>query len=140
MKKVTALLMSLVFIACIFSACSNETTSSNEITDNKSAIVEGVKNGKIPEIDYALGDNPDGIKKHFEDLLAAESHSEEDHNHSHDGVTSFTVTEGLSTVKMDAGKFVYHYEKDKKANGISVIVSYTDAFGFTAGETIIIEV
>ena len=141
MKKIIAICLSLVLIVCIFSACSNETTSSTDIKDNKAAVTEGIKNGKIPEIDYALGDNPDGIKKHFEDLLAQNDHSEEeDHNHSHDDVTSFTVTEGISTVKMDAGKFVYHYEKSKKSNGISVIVSYTKAFGFTAGETIMQEV
>ncbi len=141
MKRIIAICLSLVLIACVFSACSNEVTSSNDITDNKTAILEGKENGKIPEIDYALGDNPDGIKKHFDDLLAKDDHSEEEnHNHSHDEVTNFTITEGISTVKMDAGKFVYHYEKDKKANGISVIVSYTKAFGFTAGETIMQEV
>ena len=141
MKKIFAVLLSVVLIASLFSACSKETVSSNDYSENKTAIEKGIAEGKIPEIDYALGDNPDGIKKHFDDLLAQDDHlGEEDHSHSHDEVTSFTVTEGFSTVKMDAGKFVYHYEKDKKANGISVIVSYTEAFGFTAGETTMQEV
>ena len=141
MKKIIAVILSLLFITCLFSACSKESVSSNDYTNNKTAIENGINDGKIPEIDFALGDNPDGIKKHFDDLLAGGDHSgEEDHNHSHDEVTSFTVTEGFSTAKMDAGKFVYHYEKDKKANGVSVIVSYTNAFGFTAGETTMQEV
>ena len=141
MKRIIALFLALVLLTGTFAACSKEDVSSTNKTDSITAIKEGIQNGKIPEIDFALGDNPDGIKKHFDDLLAGGDHAEEgDHNHSHDEVTSFTVTEGFTTVKMDAGKFVYHYEKDKKSNGVSVIVSFTKAFGFTSGETTMQEV
>lgn len=134
MKKLIAVILS--FVLCLsFAACSKEVVSSNDYKQKMETITESLNKGKIPEIEYALGDNPDGIKKHFEDLLANESHDgDEGHNHSHDEVTSFTVTQGLRSVKMDAGKFVYHYEIDKKEKGVSVIVSYTEAFGFTAGE------
>ena len=140
MKKIIAVILS--FVLCLsFSACSKEVVSSNDYKQNMESITESLNKGKIPEIDFALGDNPDGIKKHFDDQLANESQTEEEgHNHSHDEVTSFTVTQGLRSVKMDAGKFVYHYEIDKKEKGISVIVSYTKAFGFTAGETTMQEV
>jgi len=135
MKKLIAVILS--FLLCLsLAACSKEVVSSNDYKQKMETITESLNKGKIPEIEYALGDNPDGIKKHFEDLLGNESHDEDEgHNHSHDEVTSFTVTQGLRSVKMDAGKFVYHYEIDKKEKGVSVIVSYTEAFGFTAGES-----
>ena len=141
MRKAVAGLMALVFIFALV-GCSKETVSSEGYEGKMRTITENLFAGKIPEVEYALGDNPDGIKKHFDDLLAGEEHSEEEenHNHSHDEVTSFTVTEGFRSVKMDAGKFVYHYEVDKKDRGVSVIVSYTEAFGFTAGETTMQEV
>ena len=82
MRKIVTFLLAIVFVFS-FVACSKETVSSNDYKQKMSEITESLSYGKIPEIEYALGDNPDGIKKHFEDLLAADDHEDEEENHNH---------------------------------------------------------
>ncbi len=112
MKRIIALILALG-ICFTFGACAN-------ITDNEYKggidLAAALSDGKIPEIDIALGTAIDSI-------AVAEGHSHQDED-----------THGYSFVEGD--KYSYflnenafaYYKNSKKSEGISVVLSISEAF------------
>ena len=74
----------------------------------------------MPESEFALGTDISVIKNAFS---------------SEDSEQELLVREGTETVVLSIDNFDFHYYKDKEQNGISVIVNFTNAFGFENGIT-----
>ena len=131
MKKAICLLM--VF-ALILSLCAcdkngiNSTASSNHSVD----VAYYASLGKIPELDFALGADPDDIVNVNDDK--EETSDSGDHSHLPDIIKQ----EGNLSVLLDAGTTRYYYEKAKAEKGISAIVCLNGAYGFLkdSGSTI----
>ncbi len=123
MKKILCLLtvFALVFSLC---ACGDGATNSTPSSNHSVDVAYYASLGKIPELDFALGADPD-------DILNAEDESEDssesdDHSHTPDIIRQ----EGNLSVLLDAGTTRYYYEKAKSENGISAIVCLNGAYGF----------
>ncbi len=136
MKKILCL---LTVLALLFSLCAcgkngtNSTVSSNHSVD----VAYYASLGQIPELDFALGANPDDI------LNAQKEHtdSSETDDHDHSQAPGIVKQEGNLSVLLDAGTTRYYYEKAKTEKGISAIVCLNGAYGFLkdSGVTITIE-
>lgn len=111
MKRILAVVL-IICMAFAFCGCGNKKTNVNKIE-------EQVSQGKMAESEFALGTEISVIKNAFSD----ESEQE------------LLVREGTQTAILSIDNFDYHYYKDKEQNGISVIVNFTNAFGFENGIT-----
>lgn len=132
MKKIFCLMLALVFVFS-FAGCGNgDETDTSSVASRAAEIEEYIKKGSIPEIPFAVGTDVDDVEDYYNDMmeqLEAEHSDDEGHIHSDDDIY-FEVTKGNLSVTMDTGKMKYFYEKAKKSKGVSVILTFEDAFGF----------
>lgn len=112
MKRILAFLLALCMIFA-FCGCGGKKEKVSEIEQQASK-------GVIPESEFALGTEISVIKNAFDPEKSEEP---------------LIVQEGSSTVLMTIDNYDFHYYKDKEQNGISVIVSYANAYGFENGIT-----
>lgn len=135
MKKLLSVLvcLSLIFV---FTGCGD---NNKENVDNID-LEYYAKIGKIPELDYALGEDPQSIEDELSALapIKEELPNEQEHNHE---VTEFYFEkiEGEKNVLLDNGVAGYYYNKNNKKNGVSLIVNYDTSFGFEIG-TVSVEI
>lgn len=127
MKKIVVFFLALSFIFCI-TGCSDKDKDSNKV---KVDIEYYANLGQIPECEYPLGTSVDTFKEE----TTTESVGA---NHTHEGIF-YNVTEYDDYVFIESNAYSYFYLKDKKAEGVSYIVSYDTAFGFEIG-TVSIEI
>ena len=115
MKRIIALILAL---GICFSFCACAGITDNEYKGNGIDLAEALNSGKIPEIDIALGTAIDAVE------------ISEDHSHQDDEIHGYSFVEGDKySYFLDEKAFAY-YKNAKKANGISVVLSISDAFGF----------
>lgn len=135
MKKILCFLtvFALVFSLC---ACGSNGTNSTASSSHGIDVAYYASLGKIPELKFALGANPDDILNAANDQENAEESSDEHHH-----LPSIIKQEGNLSVLLDAGDTRYYYEKSKSENGVSAIVCLNGAYGFLkdSGETITAE-
>lgn len=124
MKKTLAFML-IFFFVLTFSACGSGNHSSDEEPGVDLEYYAGI--GQIPECPYKLNDDPETVKTELAET-AASYHGNED-----GGAVIYDVSEGEKTVRIDNGKFIYCYEKEKEKNGLSYIVDLEDAYGFQQG-------
>lgn len=140
MKKLLSLLMCFAIIFT-FTACKDK--NKDDKNTAKIDLEYYAKIGKMPEVDYTLGDDVDDViaklsKKQEE--FDSEHQDDPDHSHDHNQTEfMFNVVEGDKSVLIDNGVINYYYNKDNKKEGISYIVNYDTAFGLELG-TLISEV
>ena len=123
MKKVICLLTVFSLILCIC-ACGKNGTNSTVSSNHSVDVAYYASLGKIPELDFALGADPDDILNAKDDN--EESSDSGDHSHTPDSIRQ----EGNLSVMLDAGATRYYYEKSKAEKGISAIVCLNGAYGF----------
>lgn len=113
MKRIIAVLLALIM--CLGLAACGENTQ-NENKGNGIDLDAALTSGKIPEIDITLGMNVDDIKV------------SEDHSHQDNEVEGYSFVEGSKhSYFLNQNAFAY-YKNSKKSQGISVVLSITDAF------------
>lgn len=135
MKRIIAyfLIISTMFLICGCKDNSNNTLEDDFITDVKYYL----SLGKIKEADFALGTTPEQIENAELDF----SHEEGgDANMGHDHEHGIVKEEGAVSYHYIYGPFQYFYNKGKEEKGISFIVSFDKAFGFSVGSSTKFEV
>ncbi|MBO7217195.1 MAG: hypothetical protein J6V50_00675, partial [Clostridia bacterium] len=133
MKKFLSILL-VVVLALLVAACGKE--EAEPITDDtiKNSVTESVLNGKIPEVKYALGTAVEDIDNYYNDLESQMEDTHEGEGHVHNDSDIFLYKSGGElTYSYEIGAEKYFYEKAKKDDGISVICTIEDAFGFKLG-------
>lgn len=136
MKKLIAFSLVLC-IAFSFVACGkgdNSSDTSDTVADKSSEVAAAVESGKIPEMKFALGGSIDDLSDHYDNLEKQmnEAHTGEGHVHT-DSDIMLNVSKGELSVTYEIGEEKYYYERAKRDNGISVVCSLSDAFGFAQG-------
>jgi hypothetical protein len=137
MKKAICLILSLV---CAFTlvGCGKDNDTKNDKID----LAYYAKLGQMPEAKYTLGANPDQVIDELDGINEqeeAEHQADPNDTHGHDEEEFYLeVVEGEKNVLIDNGNICYYYTKANKDKGVSLIVSYGDAFGFSLG-TVILE-
>ena len=134
MKKLLSIFVCFALFLT-FTACKGKNDENNNTS--KIDLEYYAKIGKMPEIDFTLGDDVDDViakltKKQNE--IDAEHQDDPDHSHTHDQAEFiFNVIEGEKNVLIDNGVANYYYNKNNKDKGISYIVNYDTAFGIEKG-------
>ena len=118
MKKIICIILCFVF-ALSFTACKKD---SKQNVDHAIDIEYYAKIGQINDLDLKLGDSIDDAK-------ALLNKTTDDHGESN----YFDYQSGDYTVMTD-GTVCGCYKTDDKSTGITHIVKYGDAFGFTVGD------
>lgn len=133
MRKILCLILSLVllFSLCACAKDKDKNTDSDKYVHSVD-IAYYASLGKIPELQFALGANPD-------DIMNAAKHDEESHNdvssdvgHVHEA-PDIVKTEGELSVLLNDGAFLYMYEKEKSDKGISAIVCLEKGYDLEIG-------
>lgn len=139
MKRLLALLLSILTLFSLCACDGGKKDTNSKPSEHSVDVAYFASLGKIPELEYALGTDPDEILNPSQD---AESHTEEsvedDGGHTHDAPI-ITKSEGELSVMLNGGTFIYYYEKDKADNGISAIVCLSEAYGFKIGSQTVTE-
>ena len=135
MKKALIILLSALMLISLTACGGDESDKKAPIGTD---VEYYVKIGKIPEIEYALGHDADEIKTKLEESHKDAVEGTDDlYEHDHTGENYIgTYDNGKVTIIATTG-INYYYESDKKAEGISRIVSLKGGYGFETGALII---
>ena len=117
MKKILSITLCLIITLSLV-ACSQ--TKNNKDKHNVD-IEYYAKLGKISDVDYKIGQEVDAAKTTLEQTV-------DDHGESN----YFDYQSGEYTIMTD-GAVCACYKTDDQSNGITHIVKYGDAYGFTVG-------
>lgn len=118
MKKIICLLF-CIFLFVSFTACKK----GKEVI--KQNPVEGFAiEGKIPECKYALGDDPEIIKSDFSKLA---EENEENYYYFDEEIDYSVIDNGVNKI---------FYKTNEKYKGVSYIVVFDEAYGFSIGTTV----
>lgn len=117
MKKILCLILCMVF-AVSLTACGNNSGSGSEHSVD---IEYYAKMGKISDVDFKIGAAVEDVKATLE--LTLDDHGEP---------VYFDYPSADYTVMTD-GAVCACYKTDQKDSGITHIVKYGDAYGFTVG-------
>ena len=134
MKKILCIVLSLVLILGLC-ACGkeNKTNTDSDKYVHSVDIAYYASLGKIPELEFALGANPEDImnaSKNDEESHEDSSSEEEGHVHKAPDITKM---EGELSVLLNDGAFLYMYEKEKTDKGISAIVCLEKGYDLEIG-------
>ncbi len=129
MKKITAVILALLMVFS-FTACKKD-KDEKKTAKHSVNIEEYAKKGKIPEIKYSLGQDVEVL------LTALEAEAEEQQTEHDD---AYNIYEGEDKVLISSGGYEFYYLSENEDKGISYIVSYEDAYGFTHDITLVNEV
>ncbi len=117
MKKILCLVLCMLFVLSLSACGGNGGKESNHSVD----IEYYAKLGQISDLEYKLGDDVEKTKTALGEKL-------DDHGEP----MYFDYTSGDYTVMTD-GEVCGCYKTDDADSGISHIVKYGDAYGFTVG-------
>ena len=118
MKRTVALILALLLLFSL-SACKKENNKTpDEPTPNVYDLNECMKEGKIPELKYSLGTNPETIKKDFEGVTEQDGEEIE-----------LYINENPNSTNIVVGDYYYYYVNGSEDKGISSIISFSTAFG-----------
>lgn len=117
MKKILGLVLCLIFVFS-FTACGDD---SGEKSNHSVDVEYYAKLGQINELEYKLGGSVEDAKE----LL---NKTTDDHGESN----YFDYPSGDYTIMTD-GSVCVCYKTDDESSGITHIVKYGDAYGFTIG-------
>lgn len=123
MKKIISILLSVLLVLS-FSACADD----KKVKEAEVDLEYFADLGQIKESPYKLGADPDEINEELSSADESAASAGEEF--------AYNVTEGEKTVLIDSDTFSFYYEKAKKDKGISAIVSYDEAYGFTNSNNI----
>lgn len=118
MKKVLALALCLVLCLTVC-ACGGNLPKENNV-GNGINLDNALAEGKIPELDIALGTNVDSIDMG-------------EHSHEADAQPAYYLINGKEESYLMGENAYYYYKNNKKEAGISSIVSISAAFGLICG-------
>lgn len=137
MKKIIAVLLALTFVLAFVGCKKEETPAPTSSVENRSdEIASAVAEGKIPEAEYKLGEKTSTLSNHYTEIVNAQYQQPEEGGHVHgDGDVYYDRLEGDLSISYAFGVYRYYYEKEKSKNGVSVIVSTDNAFGFKQGSS-----
>lgn len=121
MRKIISIFLVLCIALC-FVGCKNDKNKTEHTVD----VEYYAKLGKIPEVEFALGISESDLSDHYGDGKIIDAG---DHEH----YVELNKMEGNKTVRLDAGNLLFYYEKEKKQNGISVMISFDTAYDFEVG-------
>ena len=124
MKRLTALVLSAVFVICLC-GCDKENKKNGDKID-----IEYFANvGQIPENEITLGTTPEKLMSTIAEREKEAIKNGEDYGYNeHIGENNVCISEG---------PYDYYYKKANPEKGIGYIVSYVTAFGFETGEAIL---
>ena len=135
--------IALCFLALCLSGCgNNEDTPSNSTTAEKIETIVGI--GKFEDMEYGLGADVDTVKDYYSGLVDEynEIHmndsqdGEHSHVHDHEAVIPYySLNKNDGYTEIDVSDVRFYYINKKSENGISVIATDKDVFGFTMGST-----
>lgn len=117
MKRIICLVLALLLVFSL-SACKGKEVTNDDPNTNVYDLNECMKQGKIPELKYTLGTNPETIKKDFEGVT--EQNGEE---------IELYINENPNSINIVVGDYYYYYVRGAEDKGVSSIVSFTTAFG-----------
>ncbi len=117
MKKILSLILCVVFVLSL-TACGG---NGGKKSDHSIDIEYYAKHGQISDLEYKLGDNIEETKTVLSETL-------DDHGEP----MYFDYTSGDYTVMTD-GEACCCYKTDDADSGVTHIVKYGDAYGFTVG-------
>ena len=117
MKKLLCLILCVIFVLSLTACGQNNNKNSKHSID----VEYYAKLGKISDVDCKIGDDVDDTKTTLEKTL-------DDHGWSN----YFDYPSGEYTVMTD-GTVCACYKTEDKKSGITHIVKYGDAYGFTTG-------
>ena len=128
MKRLIALVLSLILICAMVCACSpadNEDGGDTNSTTSTVKIKNQVKDGKIPELPIALGCD---VNEAMAALDALEKRPE--NADVEEGYTYYTSKTKGNTVRLECEGNFYYYNLSAADKGISAMVTFGDAIGF----------
>ncbi len=137
MKKIIAVLLAMSFIFA-FAGCTKKEEApapTSSVENRSSEIAEAVAAGGIPEAEYKLGEKVSTLSERYNEIINEQYNAPEGGHVHGDGDIYYDRLEGDLSVSYAFGKFRYYYEKEKSKNGVSVVVSTDDAFGFKQGSS-----
>lgn len=123
MRKLVCFALCIVFA---FSLCGCSKDKDNSKVKSNVNVEKYALSGKMPEVDYALGQDVDALLSDL-DKLNAQLSSNAEHESLY-----MTYEIGERTI-IATGEVNYYYNTDKKDDGISYIVNFGNAFGFEQG-------
>lgn len=127
MKKIVALCLVLLNIFLLCGCNDRQDVSEDDFSTN---ITYYMSIGKIQEADFALGTLPEEVENTKLDsshIISGEG------NHDHE--QQIVKEEGNVSYHYIYGPFHYYYNKGKESDGLSFVVSFDQAYGFSAGLT-----
>lgn len=129
MKKILSLTLCIIFVLSL-AACGEKSHNKQHDID----IEYYTKLGQIDGVDYKLGDD---VKKTKESLSAAYYALDEDdetHTHDHEHEAFYYDLESGDYTVMTDGNVTCCYKTDDKKSGLTHIVKFGDAYGFSLGD------
>lgn len=129
MKRIIALMLCLAIMFSL-AGCGekgDENNSSN-IGAETIRIRSDLKEGKIPELPLALGCDISEAKKALNALEKLPEGAEPE-----EGYTYYDTRTRGDSVRIGCEGNFYYYNQSKYSNGISAMVTFSDAFGFSIG-------
>ncbi len=127
MKKFYLVAVSILMVLCMVGCGSGTGDSVSDASQDGYNLELYVSQGRIPELEYTLGANPETIKG---DHSGADAESQ--NGHSHDEVSEIINGDIIQLNVPDSAD--YFYKSDKKDAGISAIITMNTAFGVEIGE------
>lgn len=118
MKRILILLLCLV-LCFSFAACGEKDNKKEKIGVD---VEYFAKLGKIPELDFSLGDNGETVYKAIEKSL-------ENSTDHHDGYCNVYEGDDKTTVDISGATFIY----DNKTKKIETIISFNKSYEFNLG-------
>ncbi len=134
MKRIIALILCLALISSMLTACDfgnkgdNKDDSSSAATTSTVKIKSDLKNGKIPELPLTLGTDVNEARN----MLNALENLPEDAN-PEEGYTYYSTKTSGDTVRLSCEGNLYYYNESKASKGISAMVTFSNAYGFSIG-------
>lgn len=130
MKRIIALLLSLLLITAFLGACKSEEADPDEDVTSTTSTVKlknQLKEGKIPELPLALGCDVSEAKAALIALegLPADVVVEE-------GYTYYSTKTTENTVRLECEGVFYYYNTSAADKGISAMVTFEQAYGFNS--------
>ncbi len=135
MKRIIAFFLILATF-CLVCGCKD---NSNDISDDdfSTDVKYYLSLGKIKEADFALGTTPEEIEN-AELEFSHETGGDANLGHEHE--EGLLKEEGAVSYHYTYGPFQYYYNKGKEDKGISFVVSFDKAYGFSVGSSTKFEV